>query len=234
MQGIYEIINLTTGDSYVGRSVNIGQRWKGHVLALQGKRHDNGNLQVAWDEYGEGAFSFCVLELVKNEADLQEREQYYLDHAFEVGGTYNIAGDANALPCSRGLQLTEQEMAHCQELAQEAIEECGTYYASAKQLGDSNLRAGLWLLLKKDRPPSERLYQALLAWENRPIILKVRPGSIVIDEEGIMGRPEQIGSILVLPLDEVLPHLRNCAKCGQQMVKWSPGQKYCTRCRKEV
>ena len=39
MQGIYEIINLIDGESYVGRSVNIAQRWEGHVSGLRKGRH---------------------------------------------------------------------------------------------------------------------------------------------------------------------------------------------------
>lgn len=97
MQGIYEIVNLHDGKAtaYVGSSVDIRQRWQQHCAALRGGRHRNAHLQHAWDKYGEGAFSFCVLEQVANGGDLREREQYFLDRAFEVGDTYNIARDAS-------------------------------------------------------------------------------------------------------------------------------------------
>jgi len=234
MQGIYEIINLMSGDSYVGSSVDIKARWNSHVLALQGKYHNNQCLQKAWDEYGEGAFSFCVLEQIQDVDDLRKREQVWLDRAFEAGGTYNIAGNANALPGSRGPQLTEQEIAHCREVAQRAMQFHGSYYGAAKALGDKNLRAGIRRLLTTDYPPSEYLHQALLDWEKRPIIIEVGPGNIVIDEEGLLGSGEPIGGIWILPLEEVLPHLRNCARCGQQMLKWSRSQKYCSRCKRKA
>lgn len=96
--GIYEITNLGDGKttSYVGSSVDIGKRWSEHVWALRNERHYNSHLQAAWDKYGEGAFSFCVLEQVADTENLLEREQYFLDRAFEVGDTYNIATDATA------------------------------------------------------------------------------------------------------------------------------------------
>ncbi|MBC8445803.1 MAG: GIY-YIG nuclease family protein [Chloroflexi bacterium] len=93
MMGIYEIVNWQDGkaSSYVGSSVDIGKRWSKHVWALRNERHYNSHLQAAWDKYGEGAFSFCVLEQVADTENLLEREQYFLDRAFEVGDTYNVA-----------------------------------------------------------------------------------------------------------------------------------------------
>ena len=98
MIGVYEITNLQDGraTSYVGSSADVRRRWRDHVLMLRGGRHHNLHLQRAWDKYGEGAFSFCVLEQVADEKDLLEREQCFLARAFEVGGTYNIAQDATA------------------------------------------------------------------------------------------------------------------------------------------
>lgn len=98
MMGVYEISNLVDGKatSYVGSSADIKRRWRDHVLMLRGDRHSNSHLQAAWNKYGEGAFSFCILEQVTDEKDLLAREQHFLDRAFEVGGTYNIAQDATA------------------------------------------------------------------------------------------------------------------------------------------
>ena len=108
MMGIYEIINLDDGKmtSYVGSSADVKRRWLAHANALRGGYHSNPHLQRAWNKYGEGAFAFCVLEQVDTQKDLLKREQYFLNRAFEVGGTYNIAKDA-AAPMS-GLHLSEE------------------------------------------------------------------------------------------------------------------------------
>jgi len=98
MMGIYEIINLDDGKmtSYVGSSADVKRRWAEHVAELRTERHGNPRLQRAWDKYGEGAFLFCVLEEVVDEASLLESEQHWLDRAFEMGGTYNTATTAGS------------------------------------------------------------------------------------------------------------------------------------------
>jgi len=110
VMGIYEIVNLYDGraTAYVGSSVKIKKRWRRHVLALRKGGHDNAHLQAAWNKYGEGAFSFCVLEQVGDRENLLEREQSFLDCAFEVGNTYNMAKHADLPPISRGAVLSEE------------------------------------------------------------------------------------------------------------------------------
>jgi len=117
MMGIYEICNLCDGKAtaYVGGSVDIGERWKQHVRALRRGDHENSHLQRAWNKYSEGAFSFCVLERVKDKASLLMREQYFLDRAFEVGDPYNIARCAEA--SSRGLTFTQEHRRKISEAA---------------------------------------------------------------------------------------------------------------------
>ena len=91
MQGIYEIINLTNGKSYVGSSSDIKRRWIRHVRTVRDGQHVNPYLQNAWNKYGEESFSFCVIERATDNTYLEEREQHWLDRAFEVGDTYNMS-----------------------------------------------------------------------------------------------------------------------------------------------
>jgi len=99
MMGVYEITNLLDGEmaSYIGSSHDIKNRWRQHIWRLRSGKHGNRHLQRAWDKWGEGAFSFCVLEQVDGVNELLSREQYYLDRLFESGDNpYNIASDASA------------------------------------------------------------------------------------------------------------------------------------------
>ena len=97
MMGVYEIINIENGRSYVGSSVNIKRRWREHVGKLRKGIHPNKHLQRAWNNDGEGAFSFCVLERINTRRNLRDREQFYLDILFDVdGNSYNIGKDARA------------------------------------------------------------------------------------------------------------------------------------------
>lgn len=106
MMGIYEICNLHDGKAtaYVGGSVDIGERWKQHVRALHRGDHENQHLQRAWDKYGEGAFSFCVLEQVGDEKCLSGLEQHWLDLMLEMtDDLYNISVDARSPTAGRSL-----------------------------------------------------------------------------------------------------------------------------------
>ncbi len=104
MMGIYEIVNLADGraTAYVGSSLDIKKRWGEHVRLLRRGQHNNPRLQNAWNKYGEGVFSFCVLEQVADRESLLGREQGFLDRAFEVGDTYNIVEDARCPPSRLG------------------------------------------------------------------------------------------------------------------------------------
>lgn len=87
LQGIYKIINTVNGKIYIGSSQDIKKRWKTHRAHLKGNYHHNIHLQNAWNKYGEGKFSFSILEKVNNTSKLVEQEQYYID---SLDPEYNI------------------------------------------------------------------------------------------------------------------------------------------------
>lgn len=76
--GIYQIRNSANGKRYISSSINTKRRWRHHLVALRRNCHKNGRLQRAFEQYGEEAFVFSILEDTKDEA-LIEREQHYLD-----------------------------------------------------------------------------------------------------------------------------------------------------------
>jgi group I intron endonuclease len=87
---IYRIRNLINGHCYIGSSVNIERRWKGHIKSLQLGRHSNRHLQSAFDKHGESAFVFEVLEITD---DCIPREQFYLD---TLHPEYNLSPTARS------------------------------------------------------------------------------------------------------------------------------------------
>lgn len=98
--GIYRIINLVNGESYIGSSVCLHGREREHLNALRRRKHENQHLQHAFDKYGDQAFVFTVLEYIEDTSKLIPREQYYLD---TLGSEYNIllvAGNCLGRPCS--------------------------------------------------------------------------------------------------------------------------------------
>lgn len=81
--GVYKFTNVITGDCYVGSSVDLHRRKLQHLNALKNSRHHSYRFQKAWDECGQQAFDYEVLEeIIITETikdDLLNREQYWVD-----------------------------------------------------------------------------------------------------------------------------------------------------------
>lgn len=76
--GIYKITYLPTGESYIGKSTNIKNRWEQHCKSCFGLgniSHSSLHTKMARD--GIWNFSFEVLEEVSKE-NLSKREKYYI------------------------------------------------------------------------------------------------------------------------------------------------------------
>lgn len=92
-QGIYKIINVITGDYYVGSSLNLCNRYKNHINKLNKQNHRNNILNRAWKKYGAEAFVFVVIQGTNlQHEELRILEQKYLDTLKPV---YNISKRAN-------------------------------------------------------------------------------------------------------------------------------------------
>lgn len=89
--GCYQIKNTISRKSYIGSTVKLSKRWEVHVRDLNKNRHHSRHLQSAWHKYGETAFEFIVLELVKPE-QLIEREQMFIDMLLPEYNTSPTAG----------------------------------------------------------------------------------------------------------------------------------------------
>ncbi len=95
MQGIYEIRNKLNGKRYIGSSIDIEKRWKGHKRDLKAGNHGNPHLQNAFNKYGIENFLFMELEEIKGDkSSLYKREQEYLDKWLSTGSLYNISSIA--------------------------------------------------------------------------------------------------------------------------------------------
>jgi len=95
-RGVYLIVNHANGKVYVGSThVTFKDRWKSHVDNLRNQKHGNPYLQAAWNKYGEPMFEFMILEVIDDESNIIEAEQFYLD-IFFGNGNYNINPVANS------------------------------------------------------------------------------------------------------------------------------------------
>lgn len=89
--GVYFIKNTVNGKWYVGSSVDINRRLKGHFNNLRKGKHVNHLLQNDWISFGEAAFSSGILD-VASEADLIKVEQAWIDRLAD----YNLAPAAGS------------------------------------------------------------------------------------------------------------------------------------------
>lgn len=87
-RGVYAI-DCVDGRSYVGSSNYLVGRWSGHRHDLRRRGHRNRPLQDAWDQMGEGAFVFRVLEYVPH-GDMRAVEQEWMDRLRATGDLFNI------------------------------------------------------------------------------------------------------------------------------------------------
>ena len=82
--GIYSITNTITGRVYIGKSVNIPDRWWSHLASEHNKE-----LKDDFNTYGIGAFTFRILALApKSKLDSLERE--YISEYSSQYSLYNI------------------------------------------------------------------------------------------------------------------------------------------------
>ncbi len=106
LPGIYAIRNIINDKCYVGSAVRIARRWIVHRSDLKTGVHHCSPLQRAYNKHGIAAFTYEVLEVVRDTADLITREQYWIDklksHCDANG--YNVRPRANS---ALGMKMPE-------------------------------------------------------------------------------------------------------------------------------
>lgn len=76
--GIYKITDLTTGQAYIGQSVDIRERFRQHVKSALAHGTTSNKLYQAMKKSGVHNFTFEILEEISR-AQLNEREIYWID-----------------------------------------------------------------------------------------------------------------------------------------------------------
>ncbi len=79
ISGIYRILNIINGKSYVGSAVDSDGRWYEHKRILKHNSHHSPRLQHAVNKYGLENFEFIFVEEIKDIFKLLEREQYWIN-----------------------------------------------------------------------------------------------------------------------------------------------------------
>lgn len=107
MAAIYKITCVVTDDFYIGSAVKPKRRRWEHWDALKKNRHHCVALQGAWNEYGEDAFEFEIVEEVADESKLLGVEDTYLARYAGNPDCYNTALSTQ-IPCSIQKEIREK------------------------------------------------------------------------------------------------------------------------------
>jgi group I intron endonuclease len=105
--GIYKITNKVNGKIYIGKSVDLYQRFCEHKAYLNSGKHHNRYLQRAWNKYGEECFIFEVVENVRDKDMLNGREIYWINclHSTIKENGYNLTKGGDGLS---GYEFTDE------------------------------------------------------------------------------------------------------------------------------
>ena len=96
--GIYKIVNMATGQCYVGQSQYMQKRIKEHFRLLRGDKHSNKHLQHAYNKYGADKFYGAIEVMCPNLEELDMLEEAFIQGYvyFDEPVVYNIADFAKA------------------------------------------------------------------------------------------------------------------------------------------
>ena len=90
---IYKIICTPLDKIYIGSSKNLYSRCIQHKSKLNKKKHENIELQKAWNKYGSNNFVFQIIEFVEPE-ELHKTEEYYIEKTRCCETGFNISKTA--------------------------------------------------------------------------------------------------------------------------------------------
>ena len=72
---VYQIVNSINARVYVGETIRGELRWIRHLKDLRRNRHQNPNLQADFNEFGEEAFEWSIIQELPKDKEVLEREE---------------------------------------------------------------------------------------------------------------------------------------------------------------
>ncbi len=78
IKAVYLIKCLPTNESYIGSTICLSTRWRGHINKLNIGQHENKRLQSLYNDYGKDAFDIAILRIIGNDAELKAEEKRFI------------------------------------------------------------------------------------------------------------------------------------------------------------
>lgn len=86
--GVYAIVCVPTGQSYVGTATSLDHRSRSHLRKLIKGVHNNGLMQESFNKYGIENFDFVILEECTI-AELLQRERFWVEELDSINTGFN-------------------------------------------------------------------------------------------------------------------------------------------------
>lgn len=150
ISAIYQIVNITNGNFYIGSTSNIERRKFDHFNDLRKDKHSNLHLQNAYNKYGKENFIFQIVQYLDKDI-LKNIEQQYLDICVGQENCYNINKDADRGPV--GIPKTEEAKRKMSlaKLGRKLSEETRLKMSIAKRGKTSNITGKKWSAESKQK-----------------------------------------------------------------------------------
>jgi len=97
MKVIYTITNLLNNKKYIGSSSNIEKRKQKHLCLLKNNKHHSLSLQQSWNKNKPENYIFEIIEVLSEDQNMYEVEQYYLDLYKTYNKKYGYNMSKNAI-----------------------------------------------------------------------------------------------------------------------------------------
>jgi group I intron endonuclease len=104
---VYAVVVGLLLKAYVGSTIRPDRRWsKEHLPALRKNRHENKDLQQAFNDFGEEEFYYLTIESVNDIEKLPNREEFYIRELKKNDAAFNLA--ISGTPGMRGKKLSPE------------------------------------------------------------------------------------------------------------------------------
>lgn len=110
MKAIYKITNIINKKFYIGKSQNALNRMVTHFSQLQRNNHFSIQLQSDFNKYGIENFTFQILEKVKVDENLNDRENYWIQITHASKNGYNISEKKNKINTKQEIELNKLKL----------------------------------------------------------------------------------------------------------------------------
>lgn len=108
MIGIYKIENNINGKIYIGKSIDIMNRWEEHIKQGMDALQYDDKFHFELNEHPEH-FTFSIIEICK-ESELSDKEDFYIKKYNSIKNGYNKISASNQVSYDRELARSEQDI----------------------------------------------------------------------------------------------------------------------------